>query len=945
MKQFNKALLISLILPLSISAQEIKKSNAIPFDPAVKSIPFDPNVKTGILKNGLTYYIRKNAKPENKVDLRLIVNAGSILEDDDQQGLAHFMEHMNFNGTKRFPKNKLVDYLQSIGVKFGQHLNAYTSFDETVYFLPIPSDSPEKLENGFNIIEDWAFNANLTPEEIDKERGVVLEEYRLGLGADKRMMDRYLPKMMHNSHYAERMPIGKKEVLENFKYDRITNFYKDWYRPDLMSVVVVGDIDVAEMEKKIKTHFENYKNPAKEKVRSIYDVPNHKETFVAIESDKEATAAQVQLMYKDAGAPKKVLTVDDYKTTLKESLFSSMLNNRLDELANSPTPPFVYGFSYHGGTFARNKEAYQSVAMAQEDKQIAALKVLVTENERAKKYGFTQGELDRAKSDIVSRYEKSFKDKDKTNSENFVGEYQSHFLESRPAPGIEWEFAAVKQMLPKIELKDVNGFIKDYVKDENRVVIITAPEKEGLKKVTEAEVLAALKINPADVTPYKDTEVAKSLVRKEVKAGTVVNRVTDAKIGTTTLILSNGAKVTYKKTDFKNDEVIMEGISFGGSNLYSNDEMIKTQFANGGLTEAGFSGLKTNDITKFMAGKIANATPYISNTTEGIRGSATPKDLEYMFQMVNGYFTDLNLDTAAYEGFKQKQSAFFDNMASQPNVYFQKEFYTYLNKDNPRFRMIPDAKGWAETDYTLAYNKYKERFANAGDFEFFFVGNIDDKAIEAFSAKYIASLPSSDKKEKAVDLGYRMMKGDLKKVVNKGTEPKSNVTIMYYGDATYSAKEAMTMRALGEVLTIKLVEQLRENESGVYGVGARGSMNKVPNGSYNFSISFPCGPDNAEKLTTSALKELQKVIDNGPDAKDVEKFKIAEVLEYKKQIKENRYWLSNFTRSFVNGSSPADVLEVEAKINEVTAKDIQEIAKKYLTKDKVIGFLMPEAKK
>ncbi|RZK09880.1 MAG: insulinase family protein, partial [Flavobacterium sp.] len=814
MKQIKRTLFFLLAFPLAIGAQEFKTEGPI---------PFDSSVKTGKLKNGLTYYIKKNAKPENKVDLRLVINAGSILETDEQQGLAHFMEHMCFNGTKRFPKNKLVDYLQSIGVKFGQHLNAYTSFDETVYFLPIPSDDPAKLENGFNIIEDWAFNAVLTPEEVDKERGVVLEEYRLGLGASKRMMGRYMPKMMYKSHYADRLPIGKKEILENFKYDKLTAFYKDWYRPNLMSVIVVGDIDVAEMEKKINDHFGKYQNPKNEKQRKIYDVPNHKETFVAVESDKEASGTQVQLIYKDHNAPKKTVTVADYRADLVENIFTTMLNNRLDELTNSPTPPFTFGYSYHGGTWARTKEAYQSFAMTQEDKQLDALKVLVTENERAKKYGFTQSELDRAKSDYLARYEKAYNDRDKSNSEMFVGEYQSHFLEGTPAPGIAWEFEAVKQMLPKVELKDVAGFVNEYVKDDNRVVIITGPEKDGLKKVTEQEVLNTLKVNSDEVKPYEETALASSLLRKEVKAGKITNKEFNANIGATTLTLSNGVKVTYKKTDFKNDEILMEGISFGGSNLYTNDELKKTQFANGALTEAGFSGLKLNDINKFMAGKIANVNPYIGGTSEGFRGSATPKDLEYLFQTVHAYFTDLNLDKEAFEGYKQKQSAFYKNLSSQPNVYFQQEFYGYLMKENPRyFGMFPDDKAWETTDYELAYNKYKERFANAGDFEFFFVGNVDDKAIEAFSAKYLASLPSTDKKEKPVDLGYRMLKGEHKKVINKGTDPKSSVTIMFYGDAEYSPKEALAMQALGEVLTIKLIEELRENESGVYGVSARG---------------------------------------------------------------------------------------------------------------------------
>jgi len=936
MKKINQFALGILLFPVTMIAQTMDYGQAI---------PFDPNVKTGKLENGLTYYIKKNAKPEKKVDLRLVVNAGSILEDDDQQGLAHFMEHMCFNGTKRFPKNQLVDYLQSIGVKFGQHLNAYTSFDETVYFLPIPSDNPEKLEKGFQILEDWAFNTVLTPEEIDKERGVVLEEYRLGLGAQKRMMSRYLPKMMHNSKYANRLPIGQKEILEKFKYETLTRFYKDWYRPNLMSVIVVGDIDVAEMEKKIKEHFSAYKNPANEKVRNVFEVPNHKETFVAVENDKEASNTQVQLVYKDYDAPKKITTVGDFRSYIIEGLFNTSLNNRLEELTNTATPPFTFGYSYYGGTYARNKKAYQSVAMMAEDKQLSALKVLVTENERAKKFGFNSGELDRAKADFLAQIEKNYNDRAKTDSEDFVGELQANFLEIEPVPGIEWTFETMKKIMPTITLADVNGFIKNYIKEDNRVVVLTGPQKDNLKKVTEQEVLEVLKVNEADLKPYEDKAVATSLLRKEVKAGTVVKREANAALGTKTLVLSNGVKVVYKTTDFKNDEVLFEAVSLGGSNLYSNEEMKKVQFANGALAEAGFSGLKLNDINKFMTGKIARVNPYIGQTTEGLRGNATPKDLEYLFQMVNAYFTDLNFDQEAFEGFKQKQSSFFKNMASQPQYYFQQEFYAYLNKENPRFNgILPTDKSWDETDYKLAYDKYKERFANAADFEFFFVGNVDDKTIEALATKYLASLPATATKEKTVDLGYRMLKGDLKKVVNKGTDPKSNVNIMFYGEAKYSPKEALALEALGEVLSIKLIEQLRESESGVYGVSARGSMNKVPYGSYNFTINFPCGPDNAEKLTASALNELQKIITNGPEEKDVAKYKEGELADYRKDSKENRFWLTNFTRCFLNGSNPENALKYEAEVNAITAKDIQEVAKKYLTKDKVIGMLMPESK-
>lgn len=932
MKQFKPFLWAFLLAAMPSLAQDLKAP-----------IPFDKDVRTGKLSNGLTYYIRKNVKPENKVDLRLVINAGSILESDDQQGLAHFMEHMCFNGTKRFPKNQLVDYLQSIGVKFGQHLNAYTSFDETVYFLPIPSDSPEKLEKGFQILEDWAFNANLTPEEIDKERGVVLEEYRLGLGADKRMEDRYIPKIMYNSHYANRLPIGKKEILENFTYDKVISFYKDWYRPNLMSVIVVGDINVDEMEQKIKDHFASYSNPVNEKPRKTFDVPGHKQTLIAIEKDKEATDNLVQLMYKDAGAPKVTTTVADYKYNLTEGLFTTMLNNRLDELTNSNNPPFSYGYSYHGGTFARTKEAYQSFAMTQENKQLDALKVLVYENERAKKFGFTQGEFERAKLDMITRMESMLKEKDKRNSEQYVWQYQSHFLEKAPVPGIEWSVDMTKKLLPQISLNDVNTFLKEYIKEENRVVVLTSPDKENIKPITEKEVLESLKINEKEIKPYEDTAVAAGLLRNNPKAGTVVKTEVNEVLGSKTLVLSNGAKVTFKKTDFKNDEVLMEAVSLGGSNLYTDEDFKKTQFANGGLAEAGFSGLKTNDISKFMMGKIANVTPYISTFTEGLRGNATPGDLEYMFQMIHAYFTDLNQDSEAFEAYKSKQSAFYENLGAQPNFYFQQELYGMLNKNNPRFNGIfPDAKKWAQTDYALAYKKYKERFANAGDFEFFFVGNIDEKALTDFAVTYIASLPATGEKESAKDVGYRNIKGEIKKIVNKGKDPKSNVQIMFYGETDYTSKEALHLRALGEVLTIKLIEQLRESESGVYGVNARGFMSKLPYGNYSFNITFPCGPENAEKLTASALNELQKIIDNGPEEKDLAKFKEAELLEFKKQMKENRYWMSNFTRCYINGFNPNEFLESEKVLNEITLKDVQEVAKKYLTKEKVIAILMPE---
>ena len=926
-------------------AQEVVVKDAPQKQVVIKSelIPTDPNVRTGKFANGMTYYIRNNKKPEDKVVLRLAVNAGSILEDDDQQGLAHFMEHMNFNGTKNFKKNELVDYLQSIGVKFGAHLNAYTSFDETVYILPIPSDDDEKLEKGFQILEDWAFNTLLTDEEIDKERGVVLEEYRLGLGADKRMLGKYLPKIMHNSKYAERLPIGKKDILENFDYEAIRRFRKDWYRPDLMAVVVVGDVDLDKLEAKVIAHFS--KQPAVEnpRKREIFDVPTHKETFVAVETDKESTFNQVQLLYKDYDAPKVVETIEDYKLSMEKQLFSQMINNRLDELRNSETPPFVFGYSYYGGTWARSKNAYQSFAMTSPTGQLTALKVLLEENERVKRYGFQNGEFERAKKDVMARLDKSFQNKDKTESKNYVGAYVNNFLEQTPIPGIEWKYEFYKKELPKITLENINALINDYLHEDNRVVVLTGAEKEGIVKVTEKEVLDLLaSVEKEDIKPYDDGDLASALMTELPKPGAILKEVHDKTLGITTLTLNNGATVVYKKTDFKDDEVLMEAYSLGGTSLYNTEDYLKSANANGGLNEAGVNGFNKTDLGKLMSGKIVNVHPFIYGTREGLSGSSTPKDLETMFQLTYLYFTKLNKDEKAFNSFVAKQKAFLGNIMSNPGFYFQIEVMKFLNEGDKRFVGFPTVEDWDKADYNLAYDKYQERFANAGDFKFYFVGNFDEAELKKYVNQYIASLPSSEVRENFVDHGFRPLSGSHEKIVKKGTEPKSNVRIQFSGETKYDAREAHLLKALGEILSIKLIEILREKESGVYGVGARGSMSKYPYGSYDFTISFPCGPENVDKLKDAALAELQKIIDNGPTNKDVTKVKEAQLLDYKENLKKNDFWIKSLKKVDYYQSDKYKILELTKEINTISSGDIQKIAKKYLSEGYLLAILYPE---
>jgi zinc protease len=911
----------------------------------ITKIPIDPNVKIGVLPNGLTYYIKNNGKPEDKLELRLVVNAGSILENENQLGLAHFMEHMNFNGTKNFQKNDLVDYLQSIGVKFGADLNAYTGFDETVYILPIPSDDPTKLEKGFQILEDWAHNTSLTEEGIDDERGVVLEEYRLGLGPNKRMMQEYLPLLMKGSKYADRLPIGTKEILENFSYEDVRSYYRDWYRPDLMAVVAVGDLDIAIVEAKIKAHFEGITKATKPRKRESFNLPNHSETLIAVASDKEAAFAQVRIMYKDKFDAPAVETVVDYRDQLVKNLFSTMINNRLNELRNSPAPPFVFGYSYYGGTYARTKNAYQSFATVSETGHLEGLKALLYENERVRRYGFQAGEYERAKKDIMANMEKSYKDRDKQESNRLIGEYVRNYLDAEPIPGIAWEFETTGQLLPTIDLAEINELITQYIHDDNRVIILTGPEKEGLPKVTEVEVLALLKtIENADIEPYTDEAIRENLVENVLPAGSITKTVKNKALDITTFTLSNGATVTFKKTDFKNDEVLFQAFSYGGTNFYSDEEYIATTFANNGITDAGIGGLSQNDLNKMMSGKIVNVQPYIQLATEGFRGQAAPKDLETLFQQVYLYFTSVNKDEEAYQSYLTKQKSFLGNLMANPQFYFSNELGAFRNEGNPRYTGFPTVEKLDNSDYGLAYKKFTERFADAGDFHFYFVGNVEEESLKAYSEKYIASLPTTNSNEQIIPTKFRQKDSFRKKVIRRGKDPKSMVNIVWReDDIPFSAEKKFHVDALGELLTIKLIEKLREEEGGVYGVGAYGNFRKLSYPGVTFTISFPCGPENVDMLIEAALAEVEKIKKDGPSDKDLSKVKETYLLEHKENLKDNRFWLNTLETAAMEKTNAEKVLKTEKAVEELTKMDIQNAAKEYLDENYLLGILLPEA--
>jgi zinc protease len=913
------------------------------FGQGKSAIPVNPKVKIGQLDNGLTYYIRNNPKPEDKVELRLVINAGSILETDAQKGLAHFTEHMCFNGTKNFKKNELVDYLQSIGVKFGAHLNAYTSFDETVYILPIPSDTDSTLESGLQILEDWAHNVLFTDEEIDKERGVVLEEYRLGLGADKRMMQEYLPKVMYQSRYAERLPIGKKDVLENFEYETIRSFYRDWYRPDLMAVVAVGDVDVDKMEALIKTYFSRLKNPKKPKKREEYGMPAHEETLVSIETDPEATFSRVSLYYKNPEKAEPVTKENQYTEYLVRQLFTTMINNRLDELRNQPNPPFVYGGMYYGGTWARGYEAYQGYAMTPQDGQMKALRVLLEENERVRQHGFTAGELERAQLDVMAGMKRAYQERDKQESNRLVNELVRNFLEQEPIPGIEWEYQFYQKYLNTITLDQVNSKVDEWIRDNNRVVVLTGPPTDNQPSEEEVVNLLNEVIEDAEqLEPYADDLAGKDLLDAEPTPGKRTKVEELEEVDAQEWTFSNGARVLVKKTYFKNNEILFKAISKGGSSLFSDDEFLKTTFAMGVLNSNGVGGFTKTELDKLLAGKIASVNPYIGELSEGMNGSCSPEDLETMMQLVYLSFTKPTIDEETYQSYVSRQKGMYKNIESNPNYFYSIQMSQFLGNGHVRKTGLPTEEDWDKTDYHLLMKKYQERFSDADDFLFVFVGNFDEDALLAMTEKYIGSLPSNKKtSENFKDPGYSYPEPQRKDFL-KGTDPKSMVRVIFAGETDYSKEEDYYLKCLGEIMSIKLVESLREEKGGVYGVGAYGNMSEYPKGEYIFLISFPCGPDRVDDLIDAAMAELDSIKRYGPTEKDLEKIKAAQRRDLKENMKKNRFWLNGLTNAYFYGRDYADLLKQAEAIEKVKAEDIQKVATAYCNGKPIIGVLLPE---
>jgi zinc protease len=908
-----------------------------------KPIPFDPKVRYGKLPNGMTYYIRKNEEPKKRAELYLINKVGAIQEEDKENGLAHFTEHMAFNGTKSFPKNELVNYLQRAGVKFGDDLNAFTGQDQTVYQLPVPTDSADIFNKAFVVLEDWAHNITMEGAEIDKERGVILEELRGGKGAQQRMRDKWLPILVGDSKYGKRNIIGTEDILKNFTHETIRNFYKTWYRPDLQAIAAVGDFDIDQVEKIIKERFGAIPAAVKPKPLGKFPVADFKGTRVAIVTDPEQPYMIAQMITKLPKAEEK--TMGDVRESLKRNLFNQMLQARLQELTQQANPPFLFGGAGYGG-FIGDYDSFTNIAVAKDGNLEMALKAVVSEGIRVKNFGFTATELERTKKQILTSVEKGFKEKDKTKSANYVREYMSHFLEESATMGIEGYYAFVTEQMDGIKVEEVNALAAKYLTSDNRTVLVLASEKDKAKLPNEATVLEWVNSAGKDVKAYEDKVVNKPLVENLPKAGSTTSTKQIAEIGATELTLSNGMKVVLKPTEFKNDEILIGARSQGGTSLYDDKDFMSAGLSDAVVEESGVGEFNSPALKKYLTGKVVNISPFVSENEEGFSGSCSPKDLETAMQLIYAYFTKPRKDDDIIKGFMTTQRSAIQNMTASPSPekVFQDSLSIILGNNNFRRRPI-SVERWDMVNADRAYAIYKERFADAGDFTFFFTGSFKVEQIKPLLEKYLAALPTQNKKESFRDLGIRSPKGRLDKKVYKGIEQKSQASLIFSGDYEYNDDNNWQLDALEEILNIKLIEVIREKESGVYGIGARATYGKIPVPRYNFRIGYGTGPERVEELGTKTLAVIDEIKKNGATQVDIDKFKAETRRSMEVQMKENGFWQGQLINAYTNGEDPKSVLDWEKQLNKITVASTKATANKYLNDANFIKvILLPEKK-
>ncbi len=909
--------------------------------PSSEKVPVDTAITVGRLDNGLRYYIRRNPRPANRAELRLVVNAGSILEEDDQLGLAHVVEHMAFNGTKHFAGQEINAFMESIGMQFGPSMNAFTSFDDTTFVLKVPTDRKETLEKAFLIMEDWAHNLTFDPKEIDKERGVIVEEWRQGRGASARLQDKLFPIVLEGSRYAVRSPIGTPASIRDFPYDRLKQFYRDWYRTDLMAVVAVGDFEPAAIERMIKERFAPIPAPVAPRPRPSFDVPDHPGTRYAVATDPEMTGASVTVFNKlPIREPSTVLS---YRDRIIDHLYTAMLNARLGELAQRADPPFMDA-QVSRGIFVRTKEAAVLAAMAPPEKIARALDALLTESARVARHGFTPTELEREKRDLLRSYEQALSEKGKDESQPLAEEYIRNFLLDESIPGIAWEHDMHVRFLPGISLSDVNALSKEWTGDRNRVIVVSAPQRPGLAVPTEADlaaVVAAVAARP--VAAYVDTAPAADLLGSLPSPGSITRERTIPDAGITEWELSNGARVVLRPTTFKQDEVVFRASSPGGTSLASDADFVAAATAAQVVSSGGVGAFDAVALDKVLAGKVAAVVPFVDDAYAGLAGGGSARDLETILQLVYLYFTQPRADATAFGVLSSQLKSIVANRSESPERVFEDAVAVALSQGHFRRRPLTAAVlDEMSLEKSMAF--YRNCFADAGGFTFVFAGSFDVAALRPLVSRYLAALPSTGRRETWRDPGIRPPRGIVEQTVQKGLEPKSRVRMVFSGPFRSGPEARVALRVLGLVLEGQLGSVLREDQSGTYGVKVTTDSQKVPHPEYSLSIDFTCSPARADELTKRVFVEIGRL--RADELSDTYLGTVREALmrEHETDSKENRFLVEQISTAYENGEDVREILQEPAIFRSVSAATIRDAARTYLdTGNYVKVLLVPES--
>ena len=933
-----KKLTLTLIATLALSATMFAQQ-AMP-------VPFDQNVRRGKLENGLTYYIRHNEKPAQRANFYIAQKVGSVLEKENQRGLAHFLEHMAFNGLEHFPKKAMLDYMERNGVKFGTNVNAWTSFEQTVYMLNnVPTTNPGLVDTCLLVLHDWSSFISLEDDEIENERGVILEEMRQGLDAQTRIYNKILPEIYPNSPYGVPMPIiGTEEVVANFDHQFLRDYYNKWYRPDLQGIIIIGDIDVNQIESRLKEMFADIPAPVDPAERVYFPVADNDEPIVSIATDVEETSYDIMVSYKHDIIPFEER--GDVQYWIKgyiDELVSTMYNNRLRELTQKANPPFVYGYGYYGTFFISDtKDAWTSYAVAKDKDGIdEALNAIVAENKRMQQYGFTESEFERAKADLMKHIENQYDERDKQETGRYFNPILAHFLTNEPLMGIENEYMLLSQILPNLPVEAINAYVPELIREDNIVITLTAPEKEGEVMPTKDELLAMFqKANEVEVEPYVETVSNEPLIATMPVKGAIESKKHDDTFDATVLTLKNGVKVIYKPTTFKDDEILMNAYSFGGYSVMDQSDPYTLQEINSLATLGGVGNFSAIDLPKVLAGKNARVNPNISTLTEGISGSCSVKDLETMLQLTYLYFTSPRSDEEAFQSYITRTKSMLANVESDPNTAFRDSLMSALYDNHPLVKRMK-AEDYDKIDYAKALKLYSDRFKDANNFVFTFVGNIDPETFEPMIAQYIGALKSKKNDETWTKRVPVLTEKNVNCHYTKTMEnPIATCYIIFNGDMEFTRKNQMAMQALSDVMNIVYTEKIREDEGGTYGVGVNGNLSLRPKETFMFLVGFQTNKEMHEKLMGIALTELQHVADNGPRPEDLKKVKEFLIKKHSEDLENNRYWMNSIQTLERDGYNPMQ--NYEDLVNGITSDDVANMAKAVLNGYKKEVVQLPE---